>query len=145
MQCVMRELERGQMSRLRIWTAPDGPAGAVVADVCVEWIARPGHPSSYGLLGGYLGATPSEPVAWPAGPYPQSLAGGTDRVEFGLPKEYIPAIADLAGQLVVTVAAHGQVGSSLLVFRRLASVLLGFLIDGVPDSEDDVWRAWDRT
>ncbi|HEY3608839.1 MAG TPA: hypothetical protein VGL06_15150 [Pseudonocardiaceae bacterium] len=81
---------------------------------------------------------------WPTGLYPGSLARNSDQVEFGLPQEYLPAIADLAGQLVVTVAAHGQVGSSLVVFRRLASVLMDFLTNGVPDLEDDMWRAWDR-
>jgi hypothetical protein len=49
------------------------------------------------------------------------------------------------GQLVVTVAAHGEIGSSIVVFQRLTRALLDFLTHGVPDQNEDVWRAWDRT
>jgi hypothetical protein len=141
----MREFERGQMSWLRVWTAPDAPAGIAPADVCVEWAARPGHPSSYGLLGGHLGAAPSDRDVWPTGQYPQSLTGRSDDVEFGLPQEYLDAVEAVRGELVVTVAAHGRVGSSTVVFRRLASVLIDFLTNGIPVQDAEVWRAWDRT
>jgi len=111
----------------------------------VEWAARPGHPSSYGLLGGHLGGAPSDRDAWPTGQYPESLAGHSDVVEFGLPQEYLDALAAVRGELVVTVAAHGRVGSSIVVFRRLASVLIDFLTNGIPVQDVEVWRAWDRT
>jgi hypothetical protein len=86
---MMRELNRRLASWLRTWTPPDAPAGIAPAAVCVEWASRLGHPSSYGLLGGHLGAAASECLAWPTGRYAQSLAGRSDQVEFGLPDEYL--------------------------------------------------------
>jgi hypothetical protein len=41
---------------------------------------------------------------------------------------------------VVNVAAHGEIGSSIVVFQRLTRALLDFLTHGVLTRTRDVWR-----
>jgi hypothetical protein len=144
---VLREVDGGlARGRLRLWTAPDGPGGVPIPTdgLCVEWAGRIGHPSSYALLGGRgsdgkagllkMGLT---------GPYVDSLAGPADVVEFGLPEEYAVAVRrGVNGAVAVTLAAHGRVGSSPVVFTRVGRLLAVFLRDGVPADDADVWRAW---
>ena len=108
----------------------DAPHGQVV----VEWAGRLGHPSSYGLLGIAPGA-PRVEIA--DAPFPRSLAGRLDVVRFGLPPEYV-AVVDGED---VTVAAHGEAGSSALVFRALLAVLKREIVMQASDS--DVWNVFD--
>ena len=144
---MLRELD-GPLGRerLRVWTAPDGPGGAPTPTdgLCVEWAGRVGHPSSYALLGGRLadGNAGQVRMDW-TGRYRGSLAGAADVVEFGLPEEYQVAVGrGVAGAVQVTLAAHGQVGSSPVVFARVGRLLAMFLHDGVPAEDAGVWRAW---
>jgi hypothetical protein len=52
-------------------------------------------------------------------------------VAFGLPAEYRHGVAEVIERSLqpveVTLAAHGQAGSSILAFRRVATFLLGVL------------------
>ncbi|HEV2123362.1 MAG TPA: hypothetical protein VGW38_11390 [Chloroflexota bacterium] len=66
----------------------------------------------------------------------------------GLPPEYRDAVKQVLpveSDLVIAVAAHGVVGSSRSVFRRLAVALAATLAD-VPLLSDDAlfWQEWDR-
>ena len=112
--------------------------------MAVEWAGRIGHPSSYALLGGAL-VPPPEPdqdTGW----VKNTLAGRLDRVHSGLLAEYREAVNSATdGRLHIATAAHGEIGSSQLVFSRVATVLLAILDNGVPDSEEALWRLWDGT
>ena len=136
---VREALRRGE--RLRVWKNADGPAGAALGGVAIEWVEQAGHPSSYGLLGGRLSAVvhvaPSE-----EGPFELNLAGSGDDIQFGLPDEYRHAVTTgLHSPIEIVVAAHGRVGSSDLVFRRLVARLSELLARGVPESDVDLWGA----
>jgi hypothetical protein len=78
-------------------------------------------------------------------PYDKSLAGTADEVRFGLPSEYaasvVEGVADVPAE--ITVAAHGRIGSSAFVFRRLAALLALLLEEGVPEADAALWAAWD--
>jgi hypothetical protein len=131
--------------RLRLWNCADGPAGEDADGLTVEYAGRVGHPSSYGLLGGRRSTVASlHPLA--SGRYESSLAGDSDDVEFGLPNEYKPAVAaGLHRRVEIVIAAHGRVGSSESVFRRLAATLSDLLdSDDVP-TEADLWASWDSS
>jgi hypothetical protein len=146
---VRREVDGGlARGRLRLWTAPDGPGGVPIPTdgLCVEWAGQVGHPSSYALLGGRVsdGKAGLLKVRL-TGPYVDSPAGAADVVEFGLPEDYAVAVGrgvDGAGEVEVTLAAHGRAGSSPVVFARVGRLLAVFLRDGVPADDADVWRAW---
>lgn len=139
---VIREAERG-IVRMRVWMNAEGPLDEAIDGLAVEWAGQVGHPSSYGLLGGRAGEVTRLEVP-ERGSYQGSLAGASDEVAFGLPAEYRQAVGQgLRSPVALTVAAHGQVGSSAYVFRRLASLLSALISDGVPATDPDLWLLWD--
>jgi hypothetical protein len=101
--------------------------------VVVEWLGtQPGHPGSYGLLGGYR-IDDSEPSRIelsmaPEGRFNESLAQRADTVEFGLPDEFRDAILEFLSSarhsIVVTLAAHGLQGSSDSAYQHVADLLI---------------------
>lgn len=145
---VHRLFERGRPPghwRLHVWSAPDGPRIDCRDDLVLEFAGRIGHPSSYGLLGGHgvPGQTTYE-LRVAGRPFVESMAARGDDVEFGLPSEYRRAISgSVATGLVVTVAAHGRVSSSQLVFRWLALTLRDWLRHGVPEQPEPAWERFD--
>ena len=145
---VIKTSDRGpRLGKLRLWTPPDRPAPGVdpATMICVEWAGgMVGHPSTYGLLGGREARGETEsPVDLPLGRFPASLAGTADVVEFGLPTEFERVVLDEArSRIVVTVAAHGLVGSSPLVFGGLTRMLLWVLEHGIPTTDEETCAAW---
>ncbi|MGH2465787.1 MAG: hypothetical protein ACRDGI_10035 [Candidatus Limnocylindrales bacterium] len=131
-------------SHVRIWTPPDWPWGAIEAGgVAVEWTGgSPGHPSSFGLLGGRLSPGTSRILVPSDGPrFYEGHNGNADRATFGLPSEYSAWILKVVPEgLTITTAAAGVASSSPLVFMFLARALAAFLRDGIP-IEDDAVRA----
>lgn len=112
----------------------------------VEVCKAAGHPSSYGLLGGELTFGPSSSFTVAlhttsnhGQSFTDSLASSSDTVYVGLPAEYVdgvfegvtlamPRIGPIQpGRLTVSHAAHGKVGSSLIVFKQLSILLLSLL------------------
>jgi hypothetical protein len=129
---------------LRIWTGNDGPLPLPPECLGVEWAGRLGHPSSYALLGGSL--APQTQSASDSRRVKDTLAGTLDTVHAGLPAEYREAVRSATeDRLHITTAAHGEVGSSQVAFAHVATLLLGLLENGVPDSEEALWRLWDES
>jgi hypothetical protein len=149
----MRRLERpAPLTRIRLWShgqSPDGqqlPPAAWVA----EWAGQAGHPTSYGLLGIALhngSVTFSIPTAETT--FEENLAGANDVVRFGLPEEYRAATAEALSECEpsgwqVLVAAHGEIGSSPMGFRRVAAFLVRLTALGKTEPTDaEIWVAWD--
>ncbi len=136
--------------RLRIYSSGQlltGETGAPTDRIIVEWAGHTGHPSSYGLLG----ATPTDSpthadlaLDHEEREFPQSLAGTADQVSFGLLNEYWPAIASATSvsnfPITVRVAAHAQIGSSPIVFRRLANLLAPLVYSTNAERTDSLVR-----
>ena len=114
------------------------------AQLAIEWVGRAGHPSSFGLLGGVL----ASPGGFDARleierPYSGSLAGTADEVTWGLPADYRQALGPWTDRVRFTIAAHGMVGSSDLVFAHLAAVLTDALeMGGWSDEPATIWAAF---
>ncbi len=129
---------------LRIWSAARGDRFLNPGEVGVEWAWRLGHPSSYALLIGC--AAPERRINLryhDKAVFRGSLARGLDTVRWGLLTEYVPAtLGALSANVEVTIAAHGEVGSSQRAFYRAAR-MLGFLAREVI-SDVEVWTWWDR-
>jgi len=140
---MLRRLTRTTpVERLTIWTEGDGPVDVGRDAIGIEWTGRLGHPSSYALLGGRLGAGSEVPNEGRR--FRGSDARRLDRVFIGLPDEYRSAVDVVGeGQIGVTAAAHGDVGSSYNSFRDVAKFLLLLLEGGVPAEDQHVWRLWD--
>ncbi|MER7420987.1 hypothetical protein ABT346_30115 [Micromonospora peucetia] len=145
---MRRELARNQLSRFVVWTGDDGPVPAAAGVVGVEYRGRLGHPSSYGLLMAH--ATDSLGVQFDIRSTSVALSVPCDEVALGLTEpEYRAALFAaglvLGSGLVITGAGEGQVGSSVVVFTRLAAVLSVLLAVG-PGSVDDaeLWATWDE-
>lgn len=136
--------------RMRIYTDGESPHGAQLpaGAVCLEWAGRTGHPSSYGLLGGWRDGTGAMLAPTDGEPFKSALAGNNDNVFFGLPAQYRDAVEQVQrtqSDIVFAVAAHGLVGSSEWVFRRLARALAAGLSDARLLSDDAAfWQEWDR-
>ena len=150
---MMRMLDRGApMARMRLWAGGEFPYGQTLASeaVVAEWAGRTGHPTSYGLLGLSRRGV-RYPVSAPdhGDQFMDALAGCNDTVRFGLPDLYrdaVESVLQLAGllDLVVVVAAHGEVGSSQFAFRRLASFVAHVMpTDLGVSSDEEVWAVWD--
>jgi hypothetical protein len=75
------------------------------------------------------------------------LAANADTVVMGLPDEYRSAVsealADEVQAVLVSRAAHGEVGSSAQVFAGLTRLLCRVLASGLPQGDDEVWRLRD--
>lgn len=117
------------------------------SQLSLEWAGRTGHPSSYGLLAGARSTVPGLNVPAEGGRYRQSLARSADEVYWGLPEEYRASVAEVLAEqptpLTVTQAAHGLIGSSILVFRCLASMLAQVARGGTPVDDVDIWHLFD--
>lgn len=121
--------------------------------VAVEVLVPLGARAEYGLLGGEFSPMASTTllrvdVFYGVGDHVASLASGFDEVRAGLPREFARAVgAEIEslrgrvevspGVLTLSYAAHGLVGSSERMFRRLARwlVMSATTGDGVPDEE----------
>ena len=135
--------------RWRLWLPPDWPFGEppFATAVGLEWVSRqPGHPCSYGLLGGHLTGTGEAAITAPVAgdPFPGSLAGRAEEVRTGLPDEYRPVVLAATDNrpLVITTAAHGLVGSCALVFHRLTTVLADILEGRIEPTTVAATTAW---
>jgi hypothetical protein len=121
--------------------------------VTVEVYLPRGARAEYGLLGiRYESAIGRDLVvrvlaSEPSGrKYEQSLAEQVDKVVVGLPAEYaeavLSAICDAAagrlgpGLLVVDRAAHGVFGSSVNLFKQLATLLVRLVGDPLATEEE---------
>ncbi len=139
------------MMSMRIRWSPGFRSGSNLPETAeIEWAGRVGHPSSYGLLGGRRTSGDAQvAVTYDGTPtYKGSLAGRSDKVLWALPAEYERAVINVLRQqpvpVVVTDAAHGEVGSSEYVFHTLAAMLGHVMAAGVPADDDDVWLLLDR-
>jgi hypothetical protein len=134
--------------KLRVRLGPNGRGSALPTWATVEWVGRAGHPSSYGLLTGARSRSPGLAIAEEGARYREALSGGADRVIWGLPEEYATVVAaaldDDAQPVLVSQAAHGEVGSSQYVFAGLTRLLCRLLAGGLPSDEEDVWRLRDK-
>ncbi len=148
---MQRRLELSNGHHIRIGDAAGWPCGQPkYSDVLfIEYQGRLGHPSSYGMLGG---AAVTSEVSVPTGgalscdgkPYPESLAGLSDDVSFGLPAEFLAEIRLASSELLadryglsIEIAAHGRVGSSPYVFGALARFLISMLQEPVTVGSTD--------
>jgi hypothetical protein len=104
--------------------------------------------SSYGLLTGARSRSPGLALAEEGARYREALTGRADKVIWGLPEEYATVVAavlsDELQPVLVSQAAHGEVGSSQYVFAGLTRLLCRLLAGGLPPAEEDVWRLRDR-
>lgn len=139
------------MMKLRVWHTPmfsrDG--SALPTTVKLEWAGRVGHASSYGLLGGHRASAGDAGIGHLRDvAFDGSLAGRCDHVRHGLPDDYRSTVVDVvcASPIPVRIsaAAHGEIGSSQLVFRTLAHLLCRLLATGVPADDEVVWSFWDQ-
>jgi hypothetical protein len=145
---VIRVVERTPGgSRRTIWTPPDAPDGRRDdGSITVELgFGRPGHPSSYGLLGARATDQPTAfgvPIDGPR----WYGAARTAEAYFGLPEEYRRAILAVRPTgLLVTVGAHSRWASSNIVFGVLAEEVARLLSLGVPNEDAEVWKLVDGT
>ncbi|MEU4477833.1 hypothetical protein AB0F68_07175 [Micromonospora sp. NPDC023966] len=145
---MRRDLVRRQLARLVVWTGNDGPVPAAAGVVGVEYRGRLGHPSSYGLL--MARAADSPGVQIDLSPASVTLSVPCDEVTLGLTEpEYRAALYaaghDLRVGLVITSAVEGKLGSSIVVFTRLAAILSVLLAVGAESVDaTKVWATWDE-
>lgn len=167
----MEEFSLEGWKRLRVWkgslpwTEGADACGTEPRSAAVELLIPMGGSFMYGLLGAELEQAPSSDclidvrVLPAAEPYPGVLAAGLDHVETGLPDEYVQAVLGgatwAAGmgtgrglRIRFCCAAHGAVGSSPVVFARLAAMVVRILSGAHPvldaaSCEDLV--AWSRS
>ena len=120
----------------------------------IEWVGRIGHPTSYGLLGGYLAEMPLGGTFGPdldvQVPYEDNLVGygavwARELFLSGLPREYRHAVLEEDPSFRVCVAAHGDVSSSPNSFKWLARTLAAALRLGQWPDDESVWALWDSS
>jgi hypothetical protein len=136
------------MMRLRVRLGPNGRGSAIPSFATVEWVGRAGHPSSYGLLTGARSPSPRLAIAEEGARYRDALPGRADKVIWGLPDEYVNAVTAVLDEdvqpVLISHAAHGEIGSSNFVFAGLTRLLCRLLAGGLPPDEEDVWRLQDK-
>ncbi len=132
--------------QLRVESGPDLGGAHLPSWATVEWMGRGGHSSSYGLLTGTRADVSRITIMDTGAHHRKALASRVDHVVWGLPEEYEPAVLAALDQepqrLLISHAAHGEIGSSPLVFTALTRLLCRLLAAGVPADEDDLWRLW---
>ncbi|WP_146231151.1 hypothetical protein [Micromonospora sicca] len=146
---MISEFKRGALSRITIWAGQDGPVPLDEGTVGVEYRGRIGHPSSYGLVAGRFSPDNAEVLVDPGlnAELAASISVSGDRVIDGMSEpEYEAIIRKSARELglCVVVVLAGEIGSSQVVFSRLARVLHMALIS--PDlmrNDDQVWKSWE--
>jgi hypothetical protein len=120
-------------------------------DVGVEYRGRLGHPSSYGLLAGVLGAGAGGAefarLAAGASQLPPPL-NGEDVIVGTLEPEYAEAVNAVCLQhsvsLSIGASAAGEISSSSVVFSKLAAVLCALLkCECIDLGGDELWQIWD--
>lgn len=78
----------------------------------------------------------------------EALVAGIDKVRWGLPSEYEAAVAAVLASdpqsVLVSHAAHAEVGSSQVAFEGVARLLCRILAGGLPDADEEVWQLRDR-
>ncbi|MFG3301011.1 hypothetical protein [Micromonospora chersina] len=137
-----------RQSRLVVWTGNDGPVPAAAGVVGLEYRGRLGHSSSYGLLMARVADSPG--VQFDLRPASVALSVPCDEVTLGLTEpEYRAALYaaghDLRAGLVITGAAEGKFGSSIVVFTRLAAVLSVLLAVGAESVDaTKAWATWEE-
>jgi hypothetical protein len=76
------------------------------------------------------------------------LPGRADKVIWGLPDEYVNAVTTVLDEevqpVLISHAAHGEIGSSSSVFAGLTRLLCRLLAGGLPPDEEGVWRLRDK-
>lgn len=134
--------------KLRVQLGPNGRGSSLPSWATVEWVGRSGHPSSYGLLTGARSESARIAVVDGGARFREALAGRNDSVNWGLPQEYTAAIEAVLHaepqQVVISQAAHGEIGSSPYVFACLTRLLCRILAAGLPVEDDEVWRLRDQ-
>lgn len=131
----------------------DAQAKLSTSNVTVEAFVPRGAFAQYGLLGLVFDERPGTvldidvPYSTESGmPWTDSLAQRVDEVRMGLPFEYAESILLAAtsfashrlppGRLAVVDAAHGLVGSSAELFRRLTLATLSLMQSGSREDEE---------
>lgn len=126
--------------------------------VAVEVYLPRGARAEYGLIGMRYEPTPGRELLVrvlvgdaQTRKYEASLAGQVDEVRVGLPAEYAQAVLEATcdeaseglapGIVTIDRAAHGRVGSSMLLFDQLARLVVRVLAAPVP-SEDQIRNAF---
>jgi hypothetical protein len=78
-----------------------------------------------------------------SGPFRGSLAGVADTVRFEQEEAYAASWDEITPRVAVTLAAHGEMGSSIVAFRHVAQLLDALLHE--PEASDDrVRELWGR-
>jgi hypothetical protein len=151
MDVVVRVLRHSTpIEVLRIWRGEPAPDGRELAasEIAIEWAGRVGHPTSYALLGGVRRGDASRLSTSTSGSdYPDAIAGRNDRVAFGLPEYAHEAVRSVIEEVPfpveVTLAAHGEVGSSPMAFRWIAALLVALLdLDFDSLSDGEIFDSW---
>jgi hypothetical protein len=137
--------------RWRIWGPGEllpGETAAHCGRIIAEWCGRPGHPTSYALLGGHL-SLKAAVHADGAGYFADALPGGSDRVRWGLEfagytRTIQDQLASLPTPVEITVAASGEIGSSEVAFSWLTR-FLGCLLQapGLIANDAALRELWD--
>lgn len=80
--------------------------------------------------------------------FKEALVAKVDKVYWGLPLEYQPAVdAVLRAEpqpVLISHAAHGAIGSSQAAFAGAARLLCRILAGGLPSDDAEIWRLRDR-
>ncbi len=144
-----RVLVREQpMMWLRVVLGPTAGGSAVPSFATVAWAGRVGHPSSYALLTGTRSEVPGVTLFDTGGRHRDPLVRRLDKVRWGLLPEYEQAVAAVLRSepqpVLVTHAAHAEIGSSQVAFEGVTRLLCRILAGGLPDDDDEVWRLRDR-
>lgn len=155
----MKQFDLGKYRKARVWLneLPDIDHSANVTQeaikpmihlpertkkAAVEVFVPLGPRSMYGLLGGEFKSSTNQgfEITIIANTVDgkllhASLAGVSEQVRVGLPKEYYKAVKEgvsvaqkiggtISGELVINCAAYGELGSCPAVFKHLATVLM---------------------
>jgi hypothetical protein len=128
---------------LRVWSLERGDRLLHNDEIGIEWCGRAGHPSSYALLvGRRVQANSAIALRYQEQrQFHGSLAGICDEVHWGLSDEYRePALKAFGPGIEVTIAAQGEIGSSIRAFERAGKMLRQLLTSH--HDEGDVWPLW---
>ena len=128
---------------LRVWSHARGDRFLHDDEIGIEWCGRAGHPSSYALLVGRRVEADSAIALRYVEPHQfhGSLAGICDQVHWGLHDEYRePALMTVGPGIEITIAAHGEIGSSIRAFERAGKMLRQLLTSH--HDEGDIWPLW---
>lgn len=125
-----------------------------IANIVLELLLMPRHVSNYALLGASFTPTSGEllEVRVNISQYngevtKDSIAMPEDEVHLGIPEEYAEGIVETtdsvikeiggfpSGILEFNVGAHGYVGSSILTFSKITSIILKIMIKKIDNMD----------